>query len=166
MHLMWNKLAFGNNGFWTSSPSIRRCKNKMRIMKYLYINFGLLFESIGENLLSILNRRIYLKWIEVHCHTWLSPAPLERLNLYMKYMLQYMTHLTFYIKFPKVFNFNEGYHWWTSHEECCEYTFSDLEWKKQKNDGLKCKHKYTKVIILNVTIPILPSLTLSGLFHV
>ena len=46
-------------------------------------------------------------------------------------------------------------------------TPSGLECKKQNKKivGLKCKQKYTKVIILNVTIPIL-TLTLFNLFHI
>lgn len=48
------------------------------------------------------------------------------------------------------------------------YTPSGLECKKQNKKivGLKCKQKYTKIILLNVTIPILTSFTLSNLFHI
>jgi len=47
-------------------------------------------------------------------------------------------------------------------------TPSGLECKKQNKKvvGLKCKQKYTKVILLNVTITILTSLTLFNLFQI
>ena len=54
------------------------------------------------------------------------------------------------------------------HQTTIYSTPSSLECKKQNKKivGLKCKQKYTKVILLNVIIPILTSLILSNLFHI
>ncbi|AES99897.1 transmembrane protein, putative [Medicago truncatula] len=61
------------------------------------------------------------------------------------------------LAFERIFTFKYKYN-----------TPSGLECKKQNKKivGLKCKQKYTKVILLNVTIPILTSFTLSNLFHI